>query len=130
MAEYGLGNFRYELTFDGKSANFKFVDPEDINNTAEVSVSKDQFPEGINDADSRQVADIAYAQVAKLLNDKRDARHLKEQADAEKKQADADKQAREAANDFFNKANELSDQRNYEDDFQTHGSAKEDKKKK
>lgn len=132
MAEYGLGNFKYELTFDGKAANFKFHDPEDVTNTAEVSVSQSEFPEGISDADSRQVADIAYTQVSKVLNDKRDSRLKKEAENDLAKTQEEDKRSREAANDFFDKSSELVDQRNYEDGFQGReaGANQDDKKKK
>jgi glutamine cyclotransferase len=67
MAEYGLGNFVYELEVSDGNANFKFRDPEDASNTAEVSVHQSDFPEGINQADSRQVADLAFAQCSKGL---------------------------------------------------------------
>lgn len=131
MAQYGLGNFVYELTFDGKTANFKFHDPADITNTAEVSVPQGDFP-GDALADSRQVADLAYGQVAKLLNDKRDSRLAKEAQAEVKERTEREAKEREIANDFFDKSQEIGDQRNYEDNFQSQSDAKkskDDKKK-
>lgn len=107
MAEYGLGNFIYEITFDGKAANFAFRDPEDVTNVAEASVSRDEFPEGINQPDSRQVADIAYTLVSKELNDKRDERLKQEAIDATETQLDKEAHEREVANDFHDKSEEL-----------------------
>lgn len=137
MAEYGLGNFVYELTFDGKSANFNFRDPEDVTNTAEVSVSQDEFPAGVSSADAREVADYAYIQVAKTLNDKRDARLKAEAEQAVQEAQERDAHERSVANDFFDKSREVGDQPNYTDDYQSHDgtagqdkSDKKDKKKK
>lgn len=108
MAQYGLGNFVYELEVSNGNANFKFYDPEDAANTAEVAVSQKDFPEGITQPDSRQVADIAYAQCSKVLNDKRDAR-LKKQNTAEfNARQDEDARSREAQADFLNNANDAS----------------------
>lgn len=105
---YGLGNFLYDLEVRDGKALFRFYDPEDAENTAEVEVSKSEFPEGITQADSRQVADIAYAKCAKVLNDKRDARFQKESADqlAAKQEEDA-RQAGEAR-EFFENSEELA----------------------
>jgi creatinine amidohydrolase/Fe(II)-dependent formamide hydrolase-like protein len=109
MAEYGLGNFVYELEVSDGSANFKFRDPDDASNTAEVSVHQSDFPEGINQADSRQVADLAFAQCSKVLNDKRDKRlHAEASEDLAAKQKE-DARAREAAADFHNNSQELAD---------------------
>jgi len=131
MAEYGLGNFVYEINFDGKNANFKFRDPDDVSNVAEVTVSEKEFPENAK-ADSRQVADYAYTQVAKTLNDKRDERLKKEAAKEVEERQEADARLRETANDFFDKSQELSDQENYHDDFQNQSDAnkKSEAKKK
>jgi hypothetical protein len=107
MAEYGLGNFKYELEVKDGSSKFKFYDPEDASNTAEVSVSQKEFPEGVTQPDSRQVADLAYAQCAKVLNDKRDARLRKEAADALKAKQDEDARSREAAADFLNNSKDV-----------------------
>lgn len=102
MAQYGLGNFVYEFTVDNGSANFKFHDPEDANNTAEVSVNNKDFPEGITQADSRQVADLAFAQCSKQLNDTRDERLSKEASDKLDKEQEEGHRQREAASEFFN----------------------------
>jgi hypothetical protein len=108
MAQYGLGNFVYELEISNDTANFSFHDPNDVTNTAEVSVSKKDFPEGIVQPDSRQVADLAYAQCSKVLNDKRDAR-LKKEASAEfNTRTDEEARSREAQADFLNNAQDAS----------------------
>ncbi len=104
MAHYGLGNFEYDLTVEGNNAKFKFFDPEDVTNTADVSLGEKDFPEGITAPDSRQVADVAYAQCQKVLNDKRDARIAKnEKEDLADRQAE-EQRTREAAADFLNNA--------------------------
>lgn len=100
MAQHGLGNFVYELTVKDGVANFHFVDPDDSNNTADVSVNAKDFPEGAP-ADSRQVADHAYAQCAKVLNDKRDARIKKEAAKELDDRLSEEARSREAADDFL-----------------------------
>jgi hypothetical protein len=108
MPQYGLGNFVYELEVKDNAAHFKFSDPEDASNTAEVSVSQKDFPEGITTADSRQVADMAYAQCQKILNDKRDARFKKQATDALEAKTAEDARAREAAHDFLNNAQDVA----------------------
>lgn len=100
MAQHGLGNFVYELTVKDGTATFHFVDPDDSNNTADVSVNAKDFPEGAP-ADSRQVADHAYAQCAKVLNDKRDARLKKEAAKELDDRLSEEARSREAADDFL-----------------------------
>lgn len=94
---YGLGNFLYELEIADGNANFKFWDADDASNTAEVSVAQKDFPEGVKDADSRQVADLAFTQCQKVLNDKRDARIKKEVADEVTAKQEEDKRVREEA---------------------------------
>lgn len=94
---YGLGNFLYELEIADGNANFKFWDADDASNTAEVSVAQKDFPEGVKDADSRQVADLAFTQCQKVLNDKRDARIKKEVADEVAAKQEEDKRVREEA---------------------------------
>lgn len=101
MATYGLGNFKYDITVNGTSANFKFFDPEDVTNTAEVSLHEKDFPEGITEPDTREVAEVALAQCQKLLNDKRDARIKKEREAELDEQSEETKRSREAANDFL-----------------------------
>jgi hypothetical protein len=100
MAQYGLGNYLYELEVKDGTANFHFVDPEDASNTADVTVSQKDFPEGAP-ADSRQVADVAYAQAAKVLNDKRDARVKKDAAKDLDDRLTEEARSREAADDFL-----------------------------
>lgn len=105
---YGLGNFLYDLEVKDGKALFHFYDPDDAANTAEVEVAKSDFPEGITKADSRQVADLAYAQCSKVLNDKRDARIRKEEADQLATKQAEDQRQREEAEDFFNSTEELA----------------------
>lgn len=109
MATYGLGNFQYDITVEDGNANFKFFDPQDASNTASVSVPQKEFPDGIKQADTREVADLAYAQCQKVLNDKRDARIKKEEEDALAKKQDEDASAREAAADFHANSGDLAD---------------------
>lgn len=108
MARYGLGNFVYDIEVREGKAVFNFHDPEDPENYAVVEVAKSEFPEGIAQADSRQVADLAYASCSKVLNDKRDKRLAKESAAAVKAQQKEDARQREEANDFLNNSNELA----------------------
>lgn len=99
--QYGLGNFLYEIDIADGKANFKFWDREDPSNTAEVSIAKADFPEGITDADSRQVADLAFDQCQRVLNDKRDAREKKEASEQLEAQKAEEKRARQEAQDFL-----------------------------
>lgn len=107
MPTYGLGNYIYDITVDNGSANFKFWDSEDSTNTAEVSVSSKDFPAGITQADSRQVADLAYSQCSKLLNDKRDTRLKKQAADALEAKTAEEARVREEAADFLNNSQDV-----------------------
>jgi hypothetical protein len=109
MATYGLGNFQYDIKVEDGNANFNFFDPEDASNTASVSVPQKEFPEGVTQADTREVADLAYAQCQKVLNDKRDARIQKSEEDALAKKQEEDAAAREAAADFHANSNDLAD---------------------
>lgn len=108
MPSYGLGNYQYDLTVESGNAKFKFWDSEDSSNTAEVSVSQGDFPDGVTQADSRQVADLAYAKCEKSLNETRDKRLQKQHADADAKSIAEDKRAREATNSFLANASENS----------------------
>lgn len=99
---YGLGNFLYEIEVTDGKANFKFWDQEDASNTAEVSVAKADFPEGIVDADSRQVAEIAFDQCQRVLNEKRDARHKKEAADSLADKTKEEARVRQVSQDYLN----------------------------
>jgi hypothetical protein len=74
MATFGVDNFNGELSLDGSTANFKFTDPDDTSNVAEVSISPKEFPEGVISPDSREVSDYAYSLVSKQLNDRRSER--------------------------------------------------------
>lgn len=98
----GLGNFLYDLTVENGAANFKFWDNDDADNTAEVSVNEKDF--GGFAADSRQVAEIAFSQVSKTLNDKRDARIKREAGERLEADMDEKARAREAGEDFLNNA--------------------------
>lgn len=109
MAQYGLGNFLYELTVDDGKSKFHFFDPEDADNTADVEVAKKDFPDGISDPDSRQVAELAFSQCSKLLNDSRDDRIRRTAASELSAKHAADARAREAAADFNNNSQELAD---------------------
>lgn len=104
---YGLGNFLYTIDVADGNANFKFWDQDDASNTAEVSVSQADFPEGIQDADSRQVADIAYDQCQRVLNEKRDARLKKEAADALSEKTKEDARVRQISQDHLNSAKDV-----------------------
>jgi len=109
MATFGLGNFMYDVTVDGKGASFKFYDAQDATNTAEVSISADEIKElGKVDADGREVSELAYARVSKELNDKRDKRVREEQIkELDDRQAE-DARAREAAVDFAENSNDVA----------------------
>lgn len=100
MADYGLDGFLYHQTVDGKTAHFTFTDPEDVTNTAEVTVGEKDIPETAL-AGSRETADFAYSQVSKPLNDKRDARRVDAaQVELRERQA-AEAQVRESTTDFL-----------------------------
>lgn len=101
MPTFGLGEFLYELTVSDNEAQFNFWDREDATNTADVSIATKDFPEGITDPTARQVADLAFGQCSKVLNQKRDARLKKEAADAFSASQDLAAKNREAAADHF-----------------------------
>lgn len=105
---YGLGNFLYEIEVADGKANFKFWDADDASNTAEVSVSQADFPEGIKDADSRQVAEIAFDQCQRVLNEKRNARIKKESTDAIKKSVDEAEARDQASQDYLSSTEEVA----------------------
>jgi hypothetical protein len=107
MAVFGLGNYLYELNVDNGSANFHFYDPEDAENTADVSVPQSDF-NGAKATD-RTIADLAFAQCQKVMNDKRDARQAREQIDALKAKQTEDRRQRDAETDFINNSRELAD---------------------
>lgn len=98
--QYGLGNFLYEVEVSGGKANFTFYDPQDASNTVEVSIAQSDFPDGVS-ADSRQVADMAYDQCQRVLNEKRDARQKKEAADQLASEKKEEARARQDAQDFY-----------------------------
>lgn len=98
--QYGLGNFLYEIDIADGKANFKFWDAEDPSNTADVSVAQADFPDNAP-ADSRQVADLAFDQCQKVLNEKRDARIKKETTDALTAKQKEDARVREEANEIL-----------------------------
>lgn len=102
---FGLGNFLYEVSFDGKTANFNFWDPEDTSNTAQVSVPQKDIPAG-QSADSRDVAEHAYNQVSKDLNGKRDSRLIKEREETVTTQQTAEARARAETEDYLKSAQE------------------------
>jgi hypothetical protein len=108
MARYGLGNFLYDIEVRDGNAEFNFFDPEDAENTAQVTIAQKDFAEGLS-ADSRQVADQAYAEVEKQLNDKRDARIKREAVQATTESVEEEARARAAAADFHNNAQDLAD---------------------
>jgi len=104
---YGLGNFLYEVEVSDGKANFKFWDPEDAANTAEVSVAKADFPEGVKDADSRQVAEVAYDQCQRLLNETRNKRIKKEETDAIAAKVDEDERREQASQDYLSSTEDV-----------------------
>jgi hypothetical protein len=104
----GLDNFLYDLAIDGGTANFKFWDPNDPTNTAEVSVSPKEFPEGVTAAASREVADYAYSLVSKQLNDKRADKAKAEAQTQLDAQAAADKEAKAATAAHLSEAQDNS----------------------
>lgn len=101
MATYGLGKFMYDIIVEDKQAKFSFYDPEDATNTAEVTLTEKDFPEGVTAPDTREVAEAAFAQCQKLLNEKRDARVRRERTTELDEQLDQDKHDRETAADFL-----------------------------
>jgi regulator of protease activity HflC (stomatin/prohibitin superfamily) len=105
--QYGLGNFIYEIDVKDGKANFTFRDPEDASNTADVTIAEADFPEGVV-ADDRRVADLAFDQCQRLLNEKRDARIKKEAADATAEAIANDTAARQNAQDFLSSAQHVA----------------------
>ncbi len=99
MAKYGLDNFEYEFVMEGGGGKHKFFDPADPTNTAEATVTPKDFPEGIKDADSRQVAEVAYAKVSEQMNKKRTERRKKERTDELNSSLDRDERERAAQAD-------------------------------
>lgn len=101
MARYGLNNYLYDLEVEDGAAHFTFFDPQDSSDTEEVVLAPKDFPAGTN-PDSRPVAEAAFLQCAKLLNDKRDARLQQEQVAKIKAATAAASAAREHAQEYFN----------------------------
>lgn len=97
MAVFGLGNFHYEISYDGKVASYKFFDPEDETNAAETTVASKDI---VGAPDSRDTAEVAYAQCAQLLNDKRDKRLAKAASDADAEKVKKESEAREREAQF------------------------------
>lgn len=107
MPTFGLGNFLYDVSYADGHAIFKFYDPEDTSNTAEVSLGEKDF-DGFR-PDSRQVADKAYAQAAKGLNKARNDRLAKQAADALTAKQEEEQRVSEASAAFLNNAQDLAD---------------------
>jgi len=101
MPRHGIAGYLYELEIVDGKAYFHFVDPEDASNTADVTIAPEDFPKGTVDADSRPVADMAYLQVAKQLNDKRDERLKAAAAASFAADQSAKAQARDAAQEYM-----------------------------
>lgn len=102
MAQYGLGNYVYDIDVeDDGSAHFKFFDPQDPANAEEVVLAPKDFPGGVSNPDSRPVAEAAFNQCAKLLNDKRDARLQAETVAKMKADQAAGAAARENAQEYL-----------------------------
>lgn len=104
MPTLGVDGFLYDMTVDGKTANFKFTDPEDVNNTTEVSVSEKEMEN--TKASSREVQDYAYSLVSKELTDKRAARQAKAEADRVAAQNEVDAKTREAQTEVLQNSND------------------------
>lgn len=104
--EYGLGNFKYKLNVKDGKAHFSFRDPQDATNHAEVTIDQSEF-NGF-DADSRQVADLAYDKCQRVLNEKRDERIKKEAEDDLDKRQEEDARARQTAQDFLNSTSDVA----------------------
>lgn len=107
MAQFGLGNFLYEIEVTDGGAKFHFFDNDDASNTADVTVAAKDFPEGAP-ATSRQVADLAFSQCSKVLNDKRSTRLRKEEAEATDARLTEESRVREAGEDFHNNAQDVA----------------------
>jgi hypothetical protein len=108
MPTYGLGNFNYDLDVKDGNAIFKFSDPNDAANTAEITINQKDFPEGAPGADDRRVADQAFAEVSKKLNDTRDKRLEKEAADARAAETAQDQKDRAEAKEFFDNSSDVT----------------------
>lgn len=100
MPSYGLGNFLYEVTPEDNGAKFKFWDEHDASNTAECSVNKSEFPEGVTAPDTREVAELAYGKVGEKMSAKRDERIKADQEKQLQDKQNADANARKAAADL------------------------------
>lgn len=104
MATFGVDNFIGEVTVDGSVANFRFTDPDDVKNVAEVSVSEKEFPQGVVSADSREVSDYAYSLVAKQLNAVRSDRIKAAETRLVVEAQEADKAAKELQSEHLRTA--------------------------
>jgi hypothetical protein len=138
MPSYALGGYFYDVNVSGGSAHFKFYDTDDTNNTAAVTVAEKDFPKGVTDPTSRQVADAALLQVKKQLDDTRDERLRKEADDRHKAAADENARQRDAADELHANSQDVATQPAKVESDGTHvyntdpqgGTAKEDAKKK
>lgn len=95
---YGLGNYIYDIDLTEDGATFTFSDPDDPANSATATVKADAV-EG--SPDSREAAEIAFAQVQSGLDDKRLDRIQKEEEKALKDSHDREKREAAAREEFF-----------------------------
>lgn len=107
MPTFGIGGYHFEYEVGNNAVTFKFWDPEDPNNTAEVTVDKKDFPKGINSPEERAVADLAFRMAAKALNEKRDARVKKETNAATNADIEEKARIRDAGQDFLANAKQV-----------------------
>jgi len=99
MADFGVDNFLGTVTLDGKQAVYKFHDPSDVTNTAEVTLSEKDL-DG-KQAETREATDLAYSKVAEGMNSKRDTKNFKDQAKQVADKQNEDSKTRQAATDFL-----------------------------
>jgi hypothetical protein len=107
MPTFGIGGYQFEYEVGNNAVTFKFWDPEDANNTAEVTIDKKDLPKGVSSLEGRIVSDLAFRMAAKTLNSKRDARIKKQTNDATNAKVDSDAITREQSEDFLANAKDV-----------------------
>lgn len=105
VTTFGIGGYTAELTVEGNSAKYHFVDPEDITNTEDVSLSSNDL-NGYQ-AESAQAADIAFNKARTSLDETRDERKKQEAVSALDHKQAQDKIDRDAAIEYQANAEEL-----------------------
>lgn len=99
---YGINGYMADIKVEDGAVKYHFYDPEDVNNTADVSLTDKDLPQG--PVISNETSEVAFSKVSKQLNDKRDARIAKQEIDSLNAQQNADAKQRAQEQEFLENA--------------------------